>query len=74
MAKIKRTITTERESKTFDQLEARRRWLGATKAQVAGLINISVRTYTTWVTVGTTPKNVERIRTALLEYAKENKL
>lgn len=73
MAKLKRTITTERETTSFATLEANRRWLGATKAQIAGIIEISVRTYSTWVTKGTTQTNMERIRKALHQFSEQSK-
>jgi len=67
MAKLTKTVDT----KVFDTYEARRRFLGATQAQIAQLLDVSTRTYITWVKVGTTEANAERIAIALKEYARK---
>ena len=67
MAKIKQTI--ERESKELSAYEPRRRFMGLTKAQLASEIGVTVRTYTSWVTTGTTRKNADRIKGALVKLA-----
>ena len=67
MAKLK----TEVETKTFSKLEARRRFLGATQSDIAGIIGVSTRTYLNWVKIGTTQKNADRISEALLACSKE---
>jgi DNA-binding transcriptional regulator YiaG len=71
MAKLKTRITKEVETKAFSKLEARRRFLGATQSDIAGIIGVSTRTYLNWVKIGTTQKNVDRIGEALLTYSKK---
>jgi len=67
MAKVTMTVDTN----MFETFERHRRFLGATQAQIAKLLNVSTRTYITWVKVGTTEANAERIAIALKEYARK---
>jgi hypothetical protein len=72
------TTTTRNADKIFETLEARRRFIKATQADIARLIvkpngrPITRATYYNWITKGTTAENVARIRQALAEFAKPN--
>jgi len=67
MAKLKTKIDT----KVFDKLEARRRFLGAKQSDIAKIIGVHLRTYMYWIKIGTTQTNVDRITSALAIYAKK---
>lgn len=67
-------ITIQKETKVFDTLEARRRKLGATQADIARIIGISRASYINWVKRGTSESNAKRLSDALADFTKENKL
>jgi DNA-binding XRE family transcriptional regulator len=69
MAKLKTHTIREADTKVFAKLEARRRFLGAKQSDIAELIGIHHRTYMYWIKIGTTQKNADRIKTALLAFS-----
>jgi len=66
MAKVTISVDTN----MFETFERHRKYIGATQADIAGILGVSTRTYITWVKVGTTEANAERIANALKQYAK----
>jgi predicted XRE-type DNA-binding protein len=65
-------ITIQKESKVFGTLEARRRALNASQADIARILGVSRATYINWVKRGTSEFNVKRISNALATYQKEH--
>jgi hypothetical protein len=55
-------------------IEARRRFIGMTLADLCGRADIAPNTYRTWAKRGTSLFNIKRLGDALADFAKENKL
>jgi len=59
---------------TITTLEAHRKFIGMTQAQLCHVLNIQPSTYYRWRKNGTTPLKVREVHNALLKFAKHKSL
>jgi DNA-binding XRE family transcriptional regulator len=59
---------------TISTLEAHRKFIGMTQAQLCYVLDIQPSTYYRWRKNGTTPVKVREVHTALLKFAKHKNL
>jgi transcriptional regulator with XRE-family HTH domain len=63
-----------RKKDQIDTIEAQRDFIGMTRAQLSDRANIAPSTYYRWRKDGTGKTNIKKLKNALLQFAKENKL
>jgi transcriptional regulator with XRE-family HTH domain len=63
-----------RKKHQIESVESQRDFIGMTRAQLCERANIAPSTYYRWRKDGTGKTNVKKLKDAMLQFAKENKL